>query len=531
MEDKKNKVNFVRVVLFAAILVIAYEIGGFTGGSGFSGNTFPREFSKLGEIVRLVRASYVDSPDLTRMTEGSIVGLLEELDPHSVYIPVTEQTRIAERFAGEFSGIGIQFEIIDDQILVVSPIPGTPADRMGLRAGDRIIKIDGVSTFGITNEEVFSRLRGPRGSKVTITVVQLGEPEPFDLELTRDKIPIHSVDASFMLGDGVTGYVVINQFTSVTSKELRQALIALRRQGMKQLILDLRGNTGGYLGQADEVADKFISAGKVIVSTEGRIRRSNDVLHATSAPTEPYYPLIILVNRGSASASEIVAGAIQDHDRGLIIGQPTFGKGLVQSPFELEDGSVVRITTARWYTPSGRCVQRPYDDGIGEYLLSSNQSDSSLLADTADVETFLTRTGRKVFAEKGIRPDYIVDPGKLSLFGAKLIRGRKLFEWARDEADRMKEAPMPFEEFRDNWTLSKSRENAFIRFVKSSDLEFDNDGWKQDRTYLLTQIKAEIAQRLYNGRTYLWQILVTDDAQVETALEKMQEADELAKRP
>ncbi|MEJ2754215.1 MAG: S41 family peptidase, partial [Chloroflexota bacterium] len=265
---------------------------------------------------------------------------------------------------GEFNGIGIQFEIRDGAITVVSPIPGTPADRMGLRAGDKIVEIEGQNALGISNDEVRKKLRGPAGTQVTIGVKRAGKPDIIELTLTRGRIPIHSVEAAFMLDDGKTGYIMISQFTAVTEEELDEALAELDRLGMRQLILDLRGNSGGYRVMANEVADKFLVEGEIILTTAGRAKGTSDTLWATEH-THKYIPLTLLVSNGSASASEIVAGAIQDQDRGLIIGQPTFGKGLVQYPFELDDGSVVRITISRWYTPSGRCVQRPWDNGFG----------------------------------------------------------------------------------------------------------------------------------------------------------------------
>lgn len=536
MKPENKRVNITRVVILAVSLSAMYFIGVFS--SSMLGLDFvtPGKFAKFSDVLRLVEYAYVDDVNADSLIEGSIEGMLSRLDPHSIYIPPVEQNQISERFSGEFSGIGIQFEIRDEAVLVISPIPGTPADRMGLRAGDKIIEIDGHGTLGITNEVVFQRLRGPEGSIVQIKVARNGE-EPFDLSLTRGKIPIHSVETAFLLSDGITGYIMISQFTSVTAVELDEALINLFNSGMKQLILDLRGNSGGYLSQADEVADRFIEGGKTIVSTSGRLHESSEVRVSSDKNTIPFVPLVILVSQGSASASEIVAGAIQDHDRGLIIGEPTFGKGLVQSPFELEDGSVVRITTARWFTPSGRCVQRPWDENLGEYLMG--------IVDNGDIEAvesgiqqdhessrfpeFNTRTGRTVYGNNGIKPDVYLDPGRLSIYGSRLMRDRILINWARDHAEKIAPIDMSFEDFRENWQPSDEMLKDFRQYAANEGLEFDRKGWEGDKVFLLTQIKAEVAQRLFNGRDFLWQILVTTDSQVQEALNRMEEAEGLAR--
>ena len=523
--QNRPKIPLILLAALLASFLLGTWAGGGWGPTPVSG-LLPNQFTKFREIVKLVEGVYVDEPNDSLMTEGAIEGLLEKLDPHSVYIPPDEQSRISERFDGEFSGIGIQFEIRNELLTVVSPIPGTPADRMGLRAGDRIVEIDGISAVGITNDQVVKRLRGPEGSTVNITVRRNGR-EPFELELTRGKIPIHSVEAAFLLSDGITGYMMISQFTSVTESELEQALRRLEGEGMERLILDLRGNSGGYRAQAKEVADRFIQGGEIITTTRGRARGSSDTLWATDAATHPYIPLIVLVNNGSASASEIVAGAIQDHDRGLILGQPTFGKGLVQLPFELDDGSVVRITISRWYTPSGRCVQRPYDEGLGEYLMGAHRNgDDSTAVDTTGTK-FYTRTGRVVYGDNGIMPDVVVDPGPLSDFGAGLLADRVLFNWAQDYADRLGKPSMEFRTFLRSWSLNSSAIASFLEYAESEGHPLDEDGWAQDKDFLLMQIKAEIAQRLYNGRDYLWQVLIDGDATVDSALTRMGEADKL----
>ncbi|MBD3165421.1 PDZ domain-containing protein [bacterium] len=529
MSDPNRKQPSLRGLWLAAALVLAFGLGAYSsrGPMLFKGTSFERFDGVLQEVLN----TYVDKPDLEKLEAGAIEGMLKSLDPHSVYIPPRDQVRISEELDGEFTGIGIQFDLQDDGIVVVSPIPGTPAARLGMRAGDRIIAIEGVSTFGITNQDVIDKLRGPKGTQVTVTVKRPTEREPFDLTITRGKIPIHSVEAAFMLADGKTGYVMINQFTSVTADELELALKTLESRGMEALLLDLRGNSGGYLGQADEVADRFIEGGLVIVTTDGRARGTDSIRRASDSATRPYYPVIVLVNSGSASASEIVSGAIQDHDRGLVVGEPTFGKGLVQQPLQLDDGAVVRLTTSRWFTPSGRCVQRPYGETLGEYYNNALEQDTSNVEIPDTAEVFLTRTGRKVYGWRGIQPDYIVDPGSLSELGSKLVRQRVLINWARDYAEDLKMLDMPFARFRDEWVLSASGVRDLRRYAEKEGIKWDEAQWREDRSFLLTQVKAEIAQRVYNGRDYLWQILVTDDAQIDEALRRIEEADSLARTP
>lgn len=536
MEEGKPSGTANRKLWYGLTLLLAFLLGAYSANSrrGISiAGLGELNFEKFSRVYLTVIASYVDEPDLDELEVGAIEGMLSSLDPHSIYIPPREQTRIAERFDGEFGGIGIQFDVVDEGVMVVSPIPGTPADRMGLRAGDVFIEIDGVSTFGITTEEVFEKLRGPEGSQVELKVHRGGE-DPFAVTLTRGRIPIHSVEAAFLLADNRTGYILINQFTSVTATELEEALNLLDSQGMERLILDLRGNSGGYLGQADEVVDRFISGGLVIVTTHGRARGTTEERLATDDATHPYMPLVVLVNAGSASASEIVAGAIQDHDRGLIVGQPTFGKGLVQQPIQLEDGAVVRLTTSRWYTPSGRCVQRSYQHGLGEYYTTAGGLSEEGAVDTAGLDTarvYYTRTGRNVYGWRGIIPDKTVDPGRLSGYGTRLMRERVLIDWSRQYAERVGDIGLSFEQYRSDWSIPREDVEAFIQYAAEQGIPFDRAGWTEDRAYLLVQMKAEMAQRFFNGREFLWRMLVTMDAQIDSAQASFEEADRLARRP
>lgn len=393
-----------------------------------SGQNVTDELRKFNQILHNIRDMYVEEVDMTALIDGAIDGMLKTLDPHSAYIPAAAEERISEQFRGKFEGIGISFVIQNKWITVVSPIPGTPSDRLGIRAGDVISEIEGQSAYDMSNEEVMEKLRGPKGTHVNVTIQREGESDPLYFDIERAEIPIYSVETAFLL-DGHTGYILINRFTATTGQELEVALDSLEALGMDRLILDLRNNSGGYLDAAVAVADKFIPGGNMIVYTRGRIPRSNDERYSTDAATHPMYPLIVLINNGSASASEIVAGAVQDLDRGLIVGQTSFGKGYVQTELRLPDSSAVRITTARYYTPSGRLIQRPHDKGLAQYL-----EDAVHLEESSDTDTtrpvYYTLSHRKVFGGGGINPDVWIDPQFLTRLTTQILNQRLIMEYA-----------------------------------------------------------------------------------------------------
>jgi carboxyl-terminal processing protease len=488
-----------------------------------------RQLAKLSYVLRVVRDVYVEEPDMGDLLDGAIRGLLEKLDPHSVYIPADAQKRIKERFQGEFEGIGIQFVIQNKVLTVVSPIPGTPADRLGIRAGDRIIKIEGVSAYGITNEDVFEKLRGPKGTQVTVTISREGIPDPMDFTITRDKIPIHSVSAALLLEDGQTGYINIMQFTAVTEEEVSQAMDSLLNIGMKRLLLDLRGNPGGYLNQAWRVADLFIpEKGKTIVYTKGRIPKSNQTYSSTGRGKKYDFPLIVLISHGSASASEIVSGAVQDLDRGLVAGQTSFGKGLVQTPFDLPDGSVVRITTARYYTPSGRLIQRPYDKGIADYIEEGRSDRDESEVDTTDREVYYTASGRIVFGGGGIRPDTIIVPDMASAQTYQLMSKRLFFEYASDFALKHADLGEDFSQFSRDFRITDEMLQDFRALVQAKDIKLDTAAWHADEGFIKDALRGEIASTLFNRRQYYYAVRVQGDRQVQTALTLFDRAEEIA---
>ncbi|MEE8334849.1 MAG: S41 family peptidase, partial [Candidatus Neomarinimicrobiota bacterium] len=319
------------------------------------------KFKIMNQILYYVNQLYYEEVDMDSLMEGAFSGIMDQLDPHSIYIRAKEQENIEEMFRGEFQGIGIEFDILNNYITVISPVAGGPSERAGLLPGDQITAIDGRDAKNISREDVFKYLRGAKGTRVDLKINRLGS-EPFEITIIRDNIPIYSVRASIMLDEN-TGYIWLTRFSAKSGQEVRKALDKLLAQGMDQLVLDLRNNSGGILEQAADVSNIFISHRDTLVYTKGKSRDTEQVFMANPRKGNEDFAVIILINRGSASASEIVAGAIQDLDRGLILGETSFGKGLVQRQITLDDGSALRVTIARYYTPSGRLIQRPFING------------------------------------------------------------------------------------------------------------------------------------------------------------------------
>lgn len=521
-----------RVIL--SLLVVIIVAGGlFLWGPVLlaDGDNINMQLAKLNFILRTVRDNYVEVPDASKLLEGAIRGMLEELDPHSVYIPPEDQKRINETFRGEFEGVGITFTIQNKWLTVVSPIPGTPADRLGIRAGDRIIKINNVTAYGISNDQVFEKLRGPKGSSVEVTIARPGIKDPIDFTIVRDKIPIYSVAASFMMQDKQTGYIRINQFTATTDGEVEHAVDSLKSLGMRRMVLDLRSNPGGYLDQAWKVADLFLPRkDMMIVYTKGRTPRSNQEFYSTGRGTKYDFPLIVLINHGSASASEIVSGAIQDHDRGLVIGEVSFGKGLVQTPYPLQDGSAVRITTARYYTPSGRLIQRPYDKGAAEYILEGYDEEGGAPAeqDTTPREEYKTDRGRTVYGGGGILPDSTVKSARGTATSARLLSQRLYFEYAADYATKHSELGEDFDRFTSSFTVTENMLAGLKALAKEREVEINEEEWTKDLDFAKSNIKAEIAGVLFNDRNLYHAVRIEADNQVQTALTLFEQARQMS---
>ena len=486
---------------------------------------------KFGRLLRLVDSYYVDTTNIDELTEKAIVHLLSELDPHSVYISKEEVQRMNEPLQGNFEGIGISFNIFKDTLLVTTTIPGGPSEKVGLRAGDRIVEVDGknIAGTGIKNSDVFDLLRGEKGTSVEIKVVRKSSDEMLEFKIIRDKIPINSLDAAYML-DESTGYIKLNKFSATTTDEFTEAMNQLNQQNIENLILDLRGNGGGYLKTAIEISDQFLEDNKLIVYTEG----TNEPKREYNATTSGIFEngnLVVLVNESSASASEIVSGAVQDWDRGLIIGRRSFGKGLVQKPYFLTDGSVVRLTTAHYYTPSGRCIQKPYDNGTEDYLRDRFErmaageffsKDSINLVDSLKYKTLIN--GRTVYGGGGVMPDIFVPMDTSSYFRYynRLRRNQIVYNFVLDYVDKnrskIKRKYAEFEDFNTNFEVTDEMVNTIVANGEKEGIERDQESLDFTRGNMEREIKALIARDIFS-RDDFYKIINEDDDAIRKALE------------
>lgn len=480
---------------------------------------------------------YVDSVSAKKLSEDAIRGMFSELDPHTVYISADEEKTSEEEFRGNFEGIGVEFQIINDSITVVSPITGGPSESVGIISGDRIVKINGKNCVGWKNDQVMKTLRGTKGTPVDLTIFRPSSKTTINFHVVRDKINLYSVDAS-LLYDNETGYINLTRFSETTTSEMAAALKDLSARGMKRLILDLRNDPGGYLAQASNVADMFIDGNKMIVYTKGRDKEFNEEFHASKTFPYEQIPLIVLVNRGTASASEIVSGAIQDWDRGLIVGETTFGKGLVQRPFEFSDGSAVRITIARYYTPSGREIQRSYKDKkkyfeevLDRQELQGENVDHKTEKDSTKPK-FKTADGRTVYGGGGITPDYFVENGKVSNYSVELRKNNVYYQFVRKLMDKngqqiRNKYKDDLRKFVKEFQLSDEQMQSFIKFAESLKVKFDPKGYAADKVEIRDRLKAFIARDMFkNSGWYL--TLLQYDPQFQKAMTLFGEASKIA---
>lgn len=485
---------------------------------------------KFGRLLRLVDSYYVDSANVDALTEKAIVHLLSELDPHSVYISKDEVDKMNEPLKGNFEGIGISFNIFKDTLLVTTTISGGPSEKVGLRAGDRIVEVDdkNIAGIGLKNTDVFDMLRGDKGTKVNLKILRKNYAELLDFTIIRDKIPIFSLDASFML-DGNTGYIKLNKFSATTTEEFTAAMNQLKQENMKNLILDLRGNGGGYLNTSIEISDQFLKDEELVVYTEG-LNEPKREYKATANGVFEDGNLVVLVDEGSASASEIVSGAIQDWDRGIIIGRRSFGKGLVQKPYFLTDGSMVRLTTAHYYTPSGRCIQKPYEKGLTDYRkdyqnrISHGEmfsADSIVFDDTQKHKTLVN--GRDVFGGGGVMPDIFV-PMDTSIHYQYInkLRGKSIiYNFVIDYTDKnrqeIKNKYPEFEAFNRNFNISEDIINEIVENGEKEGIEKDKESLAFTKENMSREIKAFIARDLYT-RNDFYRVYYNDDEVIKVAL-------------
>ena len=521
---KNNKIIRVTVLL-AAIAVVAFIFSRFENREAYSSDSVREQLQRFNQVFSVIDRHYVVPPDREKVITGAINGMLSELDPHSVYIPPKNLERVNEQFQAEFEGIGIEFVVLNKVLTVVAPIIGGPSEAVGLLPGDQIVRIEGKSAYGITEDEVQKSLRGKKGTKVKLVINRPGDSEHFEVTITRDTIPIYSVMASFLLEDGETGYIYLGRFARTTAEEVEDALNKLEGQGMKQLIFDLRGNSGGYLDQAFKVADKFIPGGYKIVYTKGRTGQLDEDFYSSSQRTHPMYPIVVLVDHGSASASEIVSGAIQDLDRGLVLGQTSFGKGLVQNQIPLMDNGALRLTVARYYTPSGRLIQRSYDEeNVVDYYSEAYDDSSANKADST--KQYETLGGRIVYGGGGITPDSVLVPDKITRFTNRLRMKRVFFEFGSNWASNNRKKIKDFESFRDDFNINDKMIDELKKIIERHEIEFSQTAFDKDRDYISLLMKSEIARHLWDSEHY-YMIRLTGDTEVQHAKELIIEAERI----
>jgi len=479
---------------------------------------------KLNLILQEVQKNYVDTIDMEGMTDAAVVAALAELDPHSVYLPPVELTESESELSGNFEGIGITFNVPNDTAIVLNPLVGGPSEKAGLLQGDRIVKVDDKVVAGVKmpQDSMIRLMKGPKGTKVKITVNRDGTLIPF--EITRDKIPVNCVDAAFMVDDR-TGYMKLSKFTRTTYMEFAEATEKLLSKGMKRLIFDLRDNTGGYFDQALLLSNEFLQRGEGIVYMEGLHRPRQDY-DADGRGSLKDVEITVLINEGTASSSEIFSGAIQDNDRGVIVGRRSFGKGLVQEPVNFTDGSGIRLTVARFHTPSGRCIQKPYDkdyeyDIYERYAHGEMTSADSMKVDTTAV--YYTMKGRRVYGGGGIMPDVFVpiDTTKATSFYIACNRKATQMRFAQTMFDKYRGALAEIDDFDrlDAWLDQIDLPGQFIGYAERTDgIKLKKGEWEETEPYMLPQLKALVGRFSKLGDEAFYRFYIPIDDTIQAAL-------------
>jgi len=505
----------------------------------FSSDNIYEQLTKFKDVLSITEKYYVDDVDTQKLTEAAINGLLNQLDPHSVYIPVSNLQRVNEEFQGSFEGVGIEYQVLNDTLLVVAPIVGGPSEALGIQAGDKILKINDTSAIRITQEGVQKKLRGPKGTKVKVSILRSGYKDLLEFDITRDKIPLYTVDPAFMIDDQ-TGYLSLSRFAAKTHEEFMAAMSKLKQAGMKRLILDLRYNAGGYLEQAYKLANEFMPKGKKVVYTHGRRPESDEEYISDGTGHFDDVSLVLLVNYGSASASEIVAGAVQDWDRGLVVGETTFGKGLVQRQFDLKDGSAFRVTTARYYTPSGRLIQRPYGEDRIKYQHEAIDRDSvegDNLTHEAEKDStrpkYKTNGGRTVYGGGGITPDYIVKSDRLTEYTVQL-RSKLVFLSFADKyldahgSELKSKYGKESSGFAADFEVNERMLSDLQSLATAKGIEFNKEQYQKDLRFIKAFMKASIAKSVW-GNEGSARVMLGIDNQFTEARTLFPEAERISK--
>jgi carboxyl-terminal processing protease len=490
----------------------------------------PARNTKFDEIMNYIEANYVDDVKKDDLYDGAINAMLANLDPHSVYIPAKEIAGVEEEMVGNFEGIGIEFFIVNDTIMVVTPISGGPSELLGMQAGDRIIKINDslVAGIKIQNSDVVKKLKGPGGTKVKVSIKRNGSPNLIDYTITRDKIPLYSLDAGFMVKDGI-GYIKINRFSATTYEEFMKKLMELQAKGMTKLILDLRENPGGFLEQATAILDEILDGRKQMVYTQGRSFPKMEYNAKVPGRFEDG-KIAILMDEGSASASEIVAGAIQDWDRGIIVGRRSFGKGLVQDQYQLPDGSALRLTIAKYFTPSGRCIQKSYKEGLDDYnqdVVDRYKHGEIFNKDSIhndETMVFYTKIKhRKVFGGGGITPDFFVplDTSTFNPLLGEIISKGLIQQFAYNYYSSNKEKFANYKDIKDynsNFKIDETMYGTFINYAYQSGVSKSLEKYKIiSQSELSKRLKAFFAKQKWQNDGF-YPLILEDDKTFRKAL-------------
>ena len=539
---KNNNTRFIPFLL-AICLIAGIAIGTFYANH-FSGNKLGiinTSSNKLNALLRIIDDQYVDTVNMGELVEEAMPQILSELDPHSSYIPAKDLEAVNADLKGSFSGIGIQFTIQNDTIHVNSVIQGGPSEKVGLMAGDRIVEVDDSAFVGkiVTNSEAMKRLKGEKGSKVKLGVYRPGEKDLLHFTVIRGNIPVKSIDAAYMINEKV-GYIKVNKFGETTYPELLIALAKLNQKNCEGLIVDLRGNTGGYMAAAIQMVNEFLPNNRLIVYTQGRKSPREDY-NSNGTGSNQKMPLVVLVDEGSASASEIFAGAIQDNDRGTIVGRRSFGKGLVQQPIEFSDGSAIRLTIARYYTPSGRCIQKPYEKGKeSEYeldLLTRYEHGEFFSADSIkqdETEVYHTRLGRPVYGGGGIMPDIFVPQdttGMTSYFRMAANRGliiRYTFDYTDQNRSTLQKYDTP--EKMEAYLKGQNLLNKFAAWAEKKGLKRRNNLMMKSRRLFEMSLYGNIIYNMLGMEVYV-EYLNESDKTVLKAVEILEKGESFPQAP
>ena len=497
----------------AALVVVLVAAGWFTGRVQAKGDNTYRMFSQFMDVVGKVRDNYVEEVDVDGLVEDAIRGMLLSLDPHSQYLSAADYTSLKIDTQGSYGGLGIVIGVRDGYLTVVSPMEGTPASRMGIRSLDRVVEIDGEPTDGLTLDDAVSRMRGPKGTQVKLSILRDGVDDPLEFVLTREVIEVKSVPYAFATPDSI-GYVRLSRFSETVQSNLESALAKLERSGIKGLVLDLRRNPGGLLTEAIAVSESFVPRGKLVVYTDGRVPVQKAHYYSQSRKIHDGYPLVVLIDGGSASASEIVAGAIQDLDVGVLVGERSFGKGSVQSVFPLRDGAALKLTTAKYFTPSGRCIHR---EEAPEQVRTAGDIKIGKSTEKTEDPAFKTAAGRTVYGGGGILPDVVVPYPRISAVAEKLERNLAFYKFAFEYLSKHKGTKAGA------FKVTPSVMSEFKQFVKDKKIEYVEKEFEDDRAYVERAIAREVALQL-SGEEAAFIVHSEGDPQVQKGFEILRKA-------